>query len=213
MARAARLLQVGAVAALAVAYACLAHYTNASGSRAAGAALALAPLGVAALAACARAGWRGLPFALALAGGIAWLWPWMMSHYGMLYWIEHAGTQCLIGYAFARSLAPGREPLCSRFARMVHGALEPAVAAYTRALTRVWALFSFGMAFVSTALYLAAPLRVWSLFANFITGPLIVLMFVGEYLLRRRLLPHVEHAGILAGIEAYRASPGVAREH
>jgi uncharacterized membrane protein len=130
----------------------------------------------------------------------------MLSHYSMLYWIEHAGTQTLIGYAFARSLAAGREPLCSRLARIVHGALAPGVALYTRKLTRAWAGFSFGMAALSTALYLLAPLRVWSVFANFVTGPLIALMFIGEYLLRRRLLPHVEHVGILAGIEAWRVA-------
>lgn len=213
MARVARLLQVGAVGALAVAYACLAHYTNASGNRAAGAALALAPLCAVTLAAALRAGLRGIAAALVACAGIAYAWPWLTAHYSLLYWLEHAGTQSLIGYAFARSLAHGREPLCSRFARMVHGALEPAVAAYTRALTRAWALFSFGMALASSALYLLAPLRVWSVFANFITGPLIALMFIGEYLLRRRLLPQIEHASILAGIEAYRASPSMAQEH
>lgn len=207
MARAARIFQLGAVAALAVGYACLAHYTNAAGDRAAGAALALAPLAIAVCAAALRSGWRGAALLLALGAGIARAWPWMLSHYSMLYWIEHAGTQTLIGYAFARSLAAGREPLCSRLARIVHGgALEPGVALYTRKLTGVWAAFSFGMAMLSTALYLLAPLRIWSVFANFITGPLIALMFIGEYLLRRRLLPHVEHAGILAGIEAWRVA-------
>jgi uncharacterized membrane protein len=222
MARAAHVAQALAVAALALGYACLAHYTNvtpaapAARAGAAGVTLALTPLAAAAGIAAWRSRHRRIAGAalLAAAAGVALAWPRLLSHYSLLYWVEHAGTQSLLGLAFARTLAPGCEPLCTRFARIVHGALEPAIERYTRALTRAWALFFFGLALASTFLYFSAPLPLWSAFANFVTGPLIGLMFIAEYLLRRRLLPHVAHAGILAGIAAYRAAPqSAAREH
>jgi uncharacterized membrane protein len=131
----------------------------------------------------------------------------LQRHTSLIYWIEHAATQSLLCVAFARSLAPGRESMCTMFARMVHGTLGPAMERYTRQVTLAWSVFFGAMASVSTALFFAAPVSVWSAFANFCTGPLIVLMFIGEYAVRRRVLPDVEHAGIVAGVQAFWKTP------
>lgn len=195
---------------LTVGYILLAHYTiTTPGHETLGGLLALAPIVAAALSLAWRSPHR--PWMLALLGAGAVLlaagWGTIEQHYSHIYWIEHAGTQCLLGWMFARTLAPGREPMCSFFARMVHGKLTPALARYTRQITSAWVVFFCGMASMSTLLYFTAPLASWSLFANFMTAPLTGLMFLGEYLVRRRVLPNLEHVDILMAVKAFWKSP------
>ncbi len=198
------------VITLALGYAILAHYTNATPqTENLGLGVALAPILVAVALVAWNAAHRLLMLTLLVAAAIAlWaLWSRMAHHYSLVYWMEHAGTQLMLCAVFARTLLAGREPMCTGFARMVHGTLAPVVARYTRQVTVAWALFFGGMASVSTLLYAAAPLETWSIFANFFTAPLIVLMFVLEYAARRMLLPDIEHAHILDGVKAYWKQP------
>jgi len=209
MSRAAGYARVAAVGGLGLAYAVLAHRSNTAESSRGGALLALAPMALAALV----LGWRSrrrlpaMTLAIAACGAALLALPLLQRHTSMIYWVEHAATQSLLCVAFARSLAPGRESMCTMFARMVHGALAPAMERYTRQVTLAWSLFFGAMALVSTVLYFAAPVSVWSTFANFFTAPLIALMFIVEYAVRRRVLPGVEHAGIVAGVQAFWKSP------
>jgi uncharacterized membrane protein len=210
MSGAARFARLAMAAGLAAGYAFLAHYTNTTARTAAlGTAVALAPLIAAALSIAWHASHRKLMLSLCAVAGIALLaaWPALERHYSLLYWIEHAGTQTILCMAFARTLAPGREPMCTYFARMVHGSLTPPIARYSRQVTKAWVMFFAFMAMLSTALFFAASLHAWSLFANFFTAPLIGLMFVAEYIVRRRAHPDMEHAGILAGIQAFWKAP------
>jgi uncharacterized membrane protein len=209
MSRAAGYARAAAFGAVGLVYAVLAHRSNTADSGRAGALLALAPMAAAALV----LGWRSrrrLPaMILALAACVAALLalPLLQRHTGTIYWLEHAGSQSLLCIAFARSLAPGRESMCTMFARIVHGTLEPAMERYTRQVTFAWSLFFGSMALVSTVLFFGAPIRVWSAYANFLTAPLIALMFVAEYAVRRRVLPGIEHAGIVAGMQAFWKTP------
>ena len=209
MSRAAGYARVAAVGGVGLAYAVLAHRSNTGDSGRAGALLALAPMAIAALV----IGWRsrrrlvGMTLALAACAAALLALPLLQRHTSLIYWTEHAATQSLLCIAFARSLAPGREAMVSMFARMVHGTLAPAMEHYTRQVTLAWSIFFGAMALVSTALFIAAPIGVWSTFANFFTAPLIVLMFVVEYAVRRRVLPDSEHAGIVAGVQAFWKTP------
>jgi uncharacterized membrane protein len=139
--------------------------------------------------------------------GLLVFWNGIEHHFQWIYWIEHAGSQGILCIAFGRTLSAGREPMCSYFARMVHGKLEPALARYTRQITIAWVAFFGMMSATSTLLFFAAPLAAWSIFVNFFTGPLICLMFVIEYAARRHLLPDVEHVHILAAVNAMRKAP------
>ena len=158
-------------------------------------------------------GWRSarrrpaMVVAIAACGAALLALPLLQRHTSLIYWLEHALTQSLLCVAFARSLAPGREAMCTMFARMVHGALGPAMERYTRQVTFAWSIFFGAMALASTVLFFAAPVSVWSTFANFFTAPLIALMFLVEYAVRRRLLPEVEHAGLIAGVQAFWKTP------
>ncbi|WHZ19356.1 MAG: hypothetical protein OJF55_001505 [Rhodanobacteraceae bacterium] len=118
-----------------------------------------------------------------------------------------------LAWVFARTLRYGREPLITRFVRMVEGDARlalPGVAAYTRGVTVFWACLLGAMAVLSLAIALWARPGGWlatlGLRAPFaLPGSLLawypeagcwaVLLaaFVGEYLFRRwhlRAIPH-----------------------
>jgi uncharacterized membrane protein len=93
----------------------------------------------------------------------------------------------------------------------VHAPLTPRHEIYARQVTVAWTVFFAAMALISTALFFAAPLATWSVFANFMTLPLVALMFIAEYLVRRRLLPDVRHTHILDAVRAFRNTPASPR--
>ena len=194
------------VAALAITYAILAHVSNSSpGASALGVVLAVGPIVAFALTLIWRSGYR-LPAALfgALAGIAVYRhWPTLAQHFPWLYLLQQAGAYGLLGLTFGRSLAADREPLCTRWASLVHGPLAPAVARYTRSVTAAWTLFFLLMTSMLIAIFVMAPLPVWSAFANFCGVPLVGAMFVGEYVVRGRVLPDMQHASILAGVRTF----------
>jgi uncharacterized membrane protein len=206
------LLRIGRwvlVFGLAAGYSLLAHYTNATRAETLGMALAAAPLMLVLLSLAWNASSRKTMLALFCIACAAFGFAWrrIEPHYSVVYWLEHAGTELALAFTFARTLRAGSVPLCTRFARIVHGSLSPALERYTRQVTRAWIWFFGAMAAVSTLLFHAAPLEAWSVFSNFFTGPLIALMFVAEYVVRRRLLPDTEHAHILDGIRLFWKTP------
>lgn len=146
---------------------------------------------------------------LLLLGAIAALlmsrnWAMLEQHFTWFYLLEHAGSNALLAGLFGSTLTAGRDPLCTRFARMVNGDnLPPEVERYGRQITVAWTAFFAGNACVSIGLYLAAPIAVWSAYANLLTAPLVALMFVGEYAVRVRVLPRSYHSTIAASIAAF----------
>jgi uncharacterized membrane protein len=125
-------------------------------------------------------------------------------HAADLFFVEHAGTMLALAIVFGRTLGPGREPLCSRFARMVHGTIDAATALYTRRLTATWTAFFVIVCAASCLLYATHRLEEWSLLASVLTPALVVLLFVAEYAVRGYALPHNERVGILAAVHAFR---------
>lgn len=194
---------------LVVGYPVLAHYTNQSTHyRHFGVWVAVLPLVLLAL----FLGWRSTQrtFNLALLGLACallwWVWPFLEQYYGTIYWIQHAGMQLILFVVFGRTLLGGRLPLCTHFARAVHAplVLSSEHEHYTRQVTLAWTVFFAAMALLSTALFFLAPLTTWSFFANFLTLPLVVLMFVAEYKVRGRAVPNVPPTHILDAVRAFR---------
>jgi uncharacterized membrane protein len=174
-----------------------------------GAALVLAPLTVVALVLAWRAA-SPLVAALLIAGvvGLVYgLWPLWTHNYALFSLLQDSGVYCLLGLTFSRSLRPNRVALCTRLADKVHGPLSPLEQRYTRRVTAAWAVFFFSIAALMILFYLLAPLRIWSLFMNFCVSPLVGVMFVAEYLVRRRVLPKNPRAGLLATVRVYFATP------
>ena len=195
------------VAALAITYPLLAHYTDEpahSGSL--GALVAIAPVVLLAL----LLAWRsprivvrlGVPVCVCLA---LWAgWRLLEGHFGLIYWLQNVAIQLVLFVMFARTLIAGRQPLCTRFAEAVHAPLLPQHEAYARKVTIAWAAFFAAMSLVSTVLFFLAPITVWSVFANFLTMPLVAMMFIVEYWVRRRTLPNLQSAHILDAVRAFR---------
>lgn len=183
------------IAALVIGYALLAHYTNDSARNSSlGALVAIAPLILIALVLVWRSRRWGMLSVPALLCVALWAaWPALERHFGLVYWLQHAGIQLILFITFGRTLFAGRQPLCTRFAEAVHPPLTPRHVIYARQVTLAWTLFFAAMALASTVLFFLAPLATWSVFANFLTPPLVVLMFVAEYVVRRRVLPDMRH--------------------
>lgn len=206
-----KVLAGATIAGGAIAYALAAHYTSAStGAGHWAVLLAAAPIALAAGAFTHRR--LGiLPLILALIGlGIlgAWALPTLQKNVGALYFLQHVAINGFLGFLFARTLGPGHTPLCTVFARHARQRMTEPVLAYTRRVTQAWALFFATITAASILLFSLAPVEIWSGFANLMTAPLVLLMFIGEYVARRRILPREEHRGFLAAFRAYRAAMG-----
>jgi uncharacterized membrane protein len=205
-----RLIRIAHTAAgvvFVIAYQVGAHYAvSTPGFQGVGLALALAPLLAFALGAAARSDRRAwwLPLWLMSCSALWAIRAPLARHFQWGLYLEHVSFNLAMATLFGRTLLTGREPLCSRFAAMVHGTLTPAVATYTRCITAAWALFFVTMALVSTLLFATASVVVWSTFANYLMLPLVAVMFIAEYACRRIALPNEPRAGVLVGIRAYR---------
>lgn len=130
-------------------------------------------------------------------------WPVLTQNVVWVSLIEQTSVCTFLAAIFAGSLVAGREPLCTRWATVVHGPLPAAVARYTRRVTVAWTVFFVLMSVTLIVLFVFAPLQLWSAFANFCAVPLVAAMFVGEYMVRGRVLPDMQHASILEGLRAY----------
>lgn len=117
--------------------------------------------------------------------------------------LPHAAANLALLWLFGRTLAPGRTSLITRLATTVHGRLSPEVAAYTRRVTFGWTLFFAAQLVVSLLLYMLAPMAVWSLFINVLNGPLVALMFLGEYAWRHLRYRDFPHATPMQAIRAF----------
>ncbi|MFZ0486167.1 MAG: hypothetical protein WAL83_04155 [Arenicellales bacterium] len=209
-----RILRWLGIAALVIGYPLLAHHTNESANDGnLGALVALGPVVLIALVLAWHSAQRtGILVVLGLVCAIFWLGrSVLVQHFGMVYWLQYVGAQAVLFTTFARTLVAGGKPLCTRFAEAVHGSLTPQQELYTRKVTVAWSLFFAAMALVSTLLFFLAPLTAWSIFDNFLTLPLVGLMFIAEYRVRRQALPDMEHSHILDSVRAFRNT--LARPH
>jgi uncharacterized membrane protein len=131
---------------------------------------------------------------------------WLVQHFNWVFLLQHAGMQALLGLAFGRSLRAGEVPMVSRFARIIHGGLSPALTRYTRQATWAWTFYFAAMTTLSLLLFWLAPVVVWSTFANLLNLPLLILMFTAEYAARLFLLAPADRAGPLDALRAWRQS-------
>ncbi|ANA33887.1 COG4648 family protein [Ralstonia mannitolilytica] len=209
MSRLLRLARGTAGVAAVVAYQVGAHHAVATpGAHGLGLAMALVPPLAIALLAAARSGQRAwlVPLWLVLCGGIWTMREPLARHFDWGLYLEHATFNLMMAYLFGRTLQAGREPLCTQFARIVHGTLTPRIAWYSRQVTWAWTLFFVATAATSTALFAIASTVTWSTFANYVSLPLVGVMFVVEYLCRRIVLRDAPRSNLFDAVRAYRQS-------
>lgn len=195
------------IALLVMTYSLLAHYTHQSADRAdLGAVVALTPVMLIALLLAWQSSQRIAMLILVALAVLALRWQWsaLTEHVGLVYWLEYMSIQIMLFVMFARTLVGGRKPLCTHFAELVHAPLSPKHVIYARQVTMAWSAFFAAMALTSTVLFLWAPINTWSIFVNFMTWPLVGLMFVAEYWVRRWLLPELRHTHLLDAVRAFR---------
>ena len=187
-------------------YLCAVHFTIAPDQPStAGALLAVGPLGLIALGMALTSRWK-IPALLlwgATVAALGWNWALIEAGFEWVYFLQHCGVFLLLAAAFGRSLAPGAEPVVSRFARISHGNLAPVVARYTRRVTLAWALFFVALPTVSALLFWSGQIAPWSVFINFATPVLIGLMFGTEFVMRNIVLPKAYRTGLLESIRAF----------
>lgn len=194
--------------ALLLAYETGAHYAvSTPGFEGLGLALVLAPAAIFAAGAALRSPrrYRYLPLVGASAAALWALRAPLVRHYEWGLFLEHVLFNGALGYLFGCTLAPGREPLCSRFAAMVHGRpLPPEIVVYTRRITAAWTAFFAAIVAISTVLFATASIQAWSTFANYLTMPLAALMFAAEHACRRLALPNAPRSSMAESFRAYR---------
>lgn len=138
----------------------------------------------------------------------------LLRHYRWGYLVQSAGPMVMLALFFGASLRHGQVALITRLALLVHeGHVTPRTARYTRGITWAWTLFFALMALVSIALFLAAPPAVWALFANVLSGPLVLAMFIGEYAVRVLVLPAQERTGPVQAVTAFMRYRAQTTEH
>ncbi|WP_028007451.1 hypothetical protein [Solimonas flava] len=130
----------------------------------------------------AWAGFAVLSWAVALFGGgiyLLYLPPLALS-----------GLACV---AFWRSLGAGQVPMVTRVATAVHGTLAPPLAAHTRQVTRLWTVVLAALFVVTLLLTLSGHRQWWAWFTNAGSYAVMGLLFLAEFLYRRRRFP--QHGG------------------
>lgn len=170
-----------------------------------GALLSLIPVTALALWAVRRSRHRAAALVAILAfGALLWMgWGTLQRHFPDLFFVEHAGANLALAFLFGRTLFGGREALCTRFARLLHGTLPAEVERYSRRVTAAWTIFFATLFALSCTLYFGGFLAAWSVLANILSPILTVAMFMVEYAIRHRVLPQWERVGLLGGIRAF----------
>ena len=170
-----------------------------------GALLSLVPVTALALWAVRRSRHRAAAFVAILAfGALLWMgWGTLQRHFPDLFFVEHAGANLALAFVFGRTLFGGREALCTRFARLLHGTLPVEVERYSRRVTAAWTIFFATLFALSCTLYFGGFLAAWSVLANILSPILTVAVFMVEYAIRHRVLPQWERVGLLGGIRAF----------
>lgn len=206
-----------AIALIIVFYALLVHYANTLGHPTLlGAVLALLPLLLIAFLYAVKMDSKllGLSFILLLLVVSWWALPLIELHTGLIFWLQDIGLMLMLLITFARTLLAGRKPLCVSFAEIINGGPLPANhERYAHKVTIAWVIFFGLIIFTSTLLFFFAPLATWSFFVNFLTLPLVAMMFVAEFLVRRRVLTDLPTGNVLDAVRAYLDSKNADSKH
>lgn len=101
----------------------------------------------------------------------------------------------LLLFIFGRTLISGREPLITAIGEAARGPLSMAMRSYTRGLTQLWCLVFVAMIVWSAILPWLEQPELWSWFTNIINYGVVGVLFVGEFMLRKKLFPSHNHPG------------------
>jgi uncharacterized membrane protein len=141
-------------------------------------------------------------FLLALYAAVL-LWSNMLTRLEWVYLTQHVATNTMLGWLFGHTLFNNRVPLITGLARTFHRDLPDEIVRYTRGATLAWTLFFAAQVILSIVIFYVATIETWSLFANILNWPLVILMFVCEYICRKRMNPDFQHVSLKESVSAY----------
>lgn len=101
----------------------------------------------------------------------------------------------LLLFVFGRTLRSDREPLITAIGEAARGPLSPAMRHYTRRLTQAWCAVFVVMILWSALLPTLQQPELWSWFTNIINYGVVGVLFVGEFMLRKKIFPSHNHPG------------------
>ncbi len=132
-----------------------------------------------------------------------------LKHFEWLCLVPNILVNASLFLLFARTLVGNKTALITQLALKVHsqmpGGLPAPIRAYTRLLTYVWSAFFLLSIVASLVFYFFVSFAAWSLFSNVYALPIMLAVFVLEYLYRRLRFPWFEHVPIMAGVRAFTA--------
>ena len=143
------------------------------------------------------------PIALLIALGVG---AWHSAADGLLAaaGLSHAMLNAVLLAGFGASLAPGRVPLVTRFARRLNPAFHAGMEGYTRAVTIAWCGF-FAIQLAGSAVLLMLAPETWRVFVTVLNLPSAILLALVEYGIRRRRFPGNPHTGLRAMVRGVRS--------
>ncbi len=202
-------IQLALISAAGIVYVGIGYFTAISAHPPLAAILfGIVPLGAVALVTAWHSRARTLSLLLLAAGALTVILNLenLRNHAAWLYFVQHAGAMFLLCVMFGNTLGGGHaNALCSRIAQFVIiKPLDAHYLHYTWKVTLAWTIFFAIIAMVSVPLFFFGPIEAWSVFANLLTPLLLGAMFVGEYLIRLRVMPDHAHFSITETIRAYR---------
>lgn len=143
-------------------------------------------------------------FLLLLIGFVVWFIGVNQQCFSCLYLLQYTAIMLVFLMWFGLSLLPNKRALCTQFSDHIHKVASERLAHYTRSVTIAWTVFFLLMLITSVILYFVISIAAWSFFTYFMTAPLIGLMFLGEYFIRKHRLPAEEALDFMSAIRAYR---------
>jgi uncharacterized membrane protein len=191
--------------AVVVLYAVFAHYVSTVAGVGAWAILVAGVPILLAAAGMMRANWFGWVLMVAVVAALAllgWFWPTLNNPGAWFYFLQDIGINLALAMLFGRTLMAGRQPLITVIAASVQEEMSPPLLRYTRWVTWAWTLFFIVCALISIVLFFAVSIEAWSWFANILPLPLVGLMFIFEYGVRKCVLPKQDQSDLITTLRA-----------
>jgi len=127
----------------------------------------------------------------------------LLTRLDVIYLIQHLTVNTTLCWFFLQTLCAGHTPIITVIARAIHSDMPDSIVRYTRKVTLAWAIFFALQVLCSLLIFIWASIHTWSVFANILHWPMIILMFVAEYIFRKRCNPDFRHATIRQSVLAY----------
>lgn len=102
-----------------------------------------------------------------------------------------------IAIVFIHSLTGNNVPLVTDIGEKSRGPLSDEMRAYTRSVTKCWAIVLVAVALWSLILSWTPWVMLWSIVTNFVNYLLIGVMFIGEFLYRQYRFPKHDHPNLI----------------